>query len=292
MKYQIRLDVNYDYAAAVSDARHILRVRPREDAGQSVETVKTTVEPRPDEIAPEHDFFDNRVDAVAFFSPHTALAVRMQATVTIDRPAPPLSETPSLAALTEAAAASRAVDAASPIHHLGASRRIADMPAIATYASAILGSRSRASGEAVLALNRQIHEDFAYAPGTTDVATTIEDAFAARRGVCQDFAQVMIAGLRACGVPARYVSGFLRTDPPEGQPRLEGADAMHAWVEAWLGERCGWVGFDPTNAVVAGNDHIVVALGRDYDDAQPIAGAFITAGGQRTRHRADVMPID
>ena len=112
-----------------------------------------------------------------------------------------------------------------------------------------------------MALTRRIKADFAYEPGATEVGTSVAEAFQKRHGVCQDFAHVMIAGLRGNGIPAAYVSGFLRTLPPPGKPRLQGADAMHAWVTVWLGRETGWVGFDPTNAVLAGTDHIVLAIG-------------------------------
>jgi transglutaminase-like putative cysteine protease len=117
------------------------------------------------------------------------------------------------------------------------------------------------------------------------------DAFAARHGVCQDFSHIMIACLREIGVPAGYVSGFLRTEPPEGQPRLEGADAMHAWVAAWCGTQTGWVEFDPTNAIRVSSDHIVVARGRDYSDVAPVKGVLWTAGSQTTKQVVDVIPL-
>src|SRR5438445_2505899 len=108
---------------------------------------------------------------------------------------------------------------------------------------------------------------------SSDLATTVQtrasDAFALKRGVCQDFSHIMIAGLRGLGIPAGYVSGFLRTIPPKGKPRLEGADAMHAWVKAWCGRDAGWQEFDPTNGIRASNDHITVGYGRDYSDVAP-----------------------
>ena len=114
------------------------------------------------------------------------------------------------------------------------------------------------------------------------------DAFELKRGVCQDFSHIMISGLRGLGIPAGYVSGFLRTIPPQGKPRLEGADAMHAWVKVWCGRDAGWQEFDPTNDMRAGNDHIAVGYGRDYSDVAPIVGVLKTTGGQgqagRGRH--------
>ncbi|TFF22066.1 transglutaminase family protein [Jiella endophytica] len=289
MRYAIRLKITYDYPAAVTDARHLLRVRPHADAGQAPRNVRLAITPRPDEHARERDFFGNDVDAIAFFAPHTELAVLMEAEVAVERPVPALELSPSAPSLAEEALAVATADGTSPLNHLGASRLIAPVAPLTAYVAETLGDGL--AGEAVMALTRRIRDDFAYVPGATSVGTSVAEAFAARRGVCQDFSHVMIAGLRANGIPARYVSGFLRTEPPKGQPRLEGADAMHAWVDVWLGGELGWVGFDPTNGILAGDDHIVVAVGRDYSDALPIGGTFVTAGPQETDHFVDVIPI-
>ena len=138
------------------------------------------------------------------------------------------------------------------------------------------------------ALNR----DMSFDAKATSVETSHEEAFEARHGVCQDFSHVMIAALRSVGIPAGYVSGFLRTRPPEGRPRLSGADAMHAWVRAWCGPALGWVEYDPTNAVDAGEDHVVVAYGRDYSDVSPVKGVLKSATAQESRQAVDVIPLD
>jgi transglutaminase-like putative cysteine protease len=119
----------------------------------------------------------------------------------------------------------------------------------------------------------------------------LTEVFARKRGVCQDFAHLMISGLRALGVPAAYVSGYLRTVPPPGQARLEGADAMHAWVAIWCGADAGWIGFDPTNGIMAGNSHVIVAIGRDYSDVSPIDGVVVTSGDQYMRVAVDVIEV-
>jgi transglutaminase-like putative cysteine protease len=137
-----------------------------------------------------------------------------------------------------------------------------------------------------------IHRDFAYDRKATRVDTLATEAFALKRGVCQDFAHVMIAGLRGVGIPAGYVSGFLRTIPPKGKPRLEGADAMHAWVRAWCGQGAGWLEFDPTNAMAAGPDHIVIGYGRDYADISPIVGMLKTSGGHEATQSVDVVRVE
>ena len=122
---------------------------------------------------------------------------------------------------------------------------------------------------------QRIRADFKYDTKATVVSTPISEAFEKRRGVCQDFAHIMIAGLRGIGLPAAYISGYIRTIPPPGKKRLEGADAMHAWVSVWCGEAHGWVGLDPTNSMMIGNDHIVLAKGRDYADISPVAGIIL-----------------
>ena len=144
---------------------------------------------------------------------------------------------------------------------------------------------------AVEALGMALYRDMKFDADATNVDTPPGEAFARRHGVCQDFAQVMIACLRGLGIPAGYVSGFLRTDPPPGRPRLEGADAMHAWVRAWCGLDAGWIEFDPTNAIRAGTDHILVARGRDYGDVAPVKGVLRIVGGQNTDHTVDVIPV-
>src|SRR5262249_57426159 len=130
---------------------------------------------------------------------------------------------------------------------------------------------------------------WAYAPTAPAIPTPVPEAFAARRGVCQDFAHIMIAGLRGLGLPAGYVSGYIRTIPPPGKPRLQGADATHAWVSAWCGEEIGWLGLDPTNAIDVGNDHIRVATGRDFSDVSPIYGVFVGSGAQALDVKVDVI---
>ncbi len=137
---------------------------------------------------------------------------------------------------------------------------------------------------------RRIRDEFTYDPEATTVSTPVLDAFTARHGVCQDFAQVMISGLKGLGLPAAYVSGYLRTIPPPGKPRLEGADATHAWVSLWCGEAAGWVGFDPTNDLLVQNDHIVLAVGRDYSDVAPIDGIILAPGDQTLKVEVDVIP--
>lgn len=290
MIYDLTLKIGYDYRSAVTDARHSLRVRPRTDRRQTVTDMKLTLAPLPDESVEERDFFGNAVDAVAFHLPHRSLSVEMRARVRVDRPPTDLDRAPPLIELSDTAFLHRESDGAAPMHYLGASRIVAPLRAVTDYAEPTLAVPGSA-GPAILALTRLIKTDFAYLPGSTDVRTSVAAAFEQRSGVCQDFAHVMIAALRARGVPAAYVSGFLRTDPPPGRPRLEGADAMHAWVEAWLGDELGWVGFDPTNGIVAGQDHVVVAVGRDYADVAPVAGTFVTTGRQRTRHSVDMVPI-
>ena len=145
--------------------------------------------------------------------------------------------------------------------------------------------------DAAVDLMRRIKADFVYEIGATTASTTPPMSFALRRGVCQDFAHIMISGMRGLGLPAAYVSGYLRTVRSPSEERLEGADAMHAWVLVWCGEEAGWRGLDPTNAIAARNDHVVLAVGRDYADVAPIDGVIYAAGGQRLKVAVSVTPV-
>jgi transglutaminase-like putative cysteine protease len=145
---------------------------------------------------------------------------------------------------------------------------------------------------AVRSLNQLIYDALAYETGVTDVDSPIDKALEAGRGVCQDFAHIMICALHGLGLPAAYVSGYLRTIPPPGKPRLEGADATHAWVRVWCGPNDGWIGFDPTNAILARDDHITLAVGRDYADIAPVDCIILSAGDQELDVEVDVVPQD
>jgi len=179
----------------------------------------------------------------------------------------------------------------SPAHFLNASSLVVPHAGVHDYARDA-GKGARTVYEAANALNAALHADMRYDAEATDVDTPLAEAFEARHGVCQDFSHIMIAALRHLGIPAAYVSGYLRTIPPKGEQRLEGADAMHAWVSAWCGEKIGWVEFDPTNNLVVAADHIVVGYGRDYADVPPVRGVIRTAGGQTATQAVDVMPLD
>jgi transglutaminase-like putative cysteine protease len=145
--------------------------------------------------------------------------------------------------------------------------------------------------DALVDLTSRIHHDFRFQPNATSVSTTVEEVFEKRCGVCQDFAHLQIACLRSLRLAARYVSGYLRTNPPPGVPRLVGADASHAWVSAYI-PGSGWLDLDPTNDLVVGNDHITVAWGRDYSDVSPLRGLILGGGVQALQVAVDVEKIN
>jgi transglutaminase-like putative cysteine protease len=179
----------------------------------------------------------------------------------------------------------------SPAHFLYPSRLVPLFDPATAYAADSF-TPGRPIVAAVRELMQRVHDDFLYDPKATAVTTPLAEAFAARTGVCQDFAHAAIAGLRGLGLPAAYVSGYIRTLPPPGQPRLVGADASHAWVSLWCGAECGWLDFDPTNALVVGDDHIVVGRGRDYADVAPLDGVILASGGQTLTVNVDVSPAE
>lgn len=290
MIYDITLDIGYEYPGEVKDARHVLRVRPHIGGGQRVVSTTLAISPKPTETISEKDFYGNAIDHVLILPPHEALSVTMTSRVSVARNAMTLENTPSVADVVAWGGASRDAAAVGPMHYLGDSRIVRSSTPITAYAAESIDPGAPV-GKAVMDFSKRIQAEFDYKPGATHVDTPIETVFAEREGVCQDFAHLMIAALRGVGLPAGYVSGFIRTIPPEGKPRLEGADAMHAWVAVWLGAKLSWRGFDPTNGCMALNDHIVVAMGRDYSDVAPIDGVLITAGPQKTEHTVDVKPV-
>ena len=292
MRYALRYRARHGYPGAVPFGQHMVRLLPGDGGGQTVESASLRFTPEPIERVASRDFFGNRCEWVVFDRPHSILDLQLEARLTVKRPLPPaLESTPAWEGVRERARRVADLAPRSPVHFLFASPRVSTAERFQTWAQPCFAP-GRPLLAAAMDLAHRIHDEFEYAPGATAADTRADQAFAARRGVCQDFSHVMIACLRALGLPAAYASGFLRTIPPPGQPRLEGADAMHAWVRVWLGDALGWIGIDPTNATLVGDDHIDVAVGRDYTDVSPIDGVVVSAGDQTLAVAADVIPLD
>ena len=179
----------------------------------------------------------------------------------------------------------------SPIGYVFASPLVPVQQPVTAYASASFPPANGILAGAVDLMHR-IRTEFKYDPKATVISTPLNEVFERRHGVCQDFAHVMIAGLRGLGLPAAYVSGYLRTIPPPGKPRLQGADATHAWVSLWCGPEIGWVGFDPTNDLLVENDHIVLAVGRDFSDVSPVDGIIVGSRKQKLAVAVDVLLVE
>lgn len=291
MIYEVRHVTTYGYSRMVPFARCILRLLPRDQPGQRVETSELSITPRPAERSDGLCFFGNHMTMVSITRPHRELRVEMRARIAVERPAPPhpaLTRSWEEVAALALASASLAPD--SPAHQIYPSRLVPPVPAVVAYARESFAA-GRPVLEAACELMARIRRDFTYDPDATEVSTPLAEAFEARHGVCQDFAHIMIAGLRGLGLPAAYVSGYIRTIPPPGQKRLEGADASHAWATIWCGPETGWIGLDPTNDLIVADDHIVTAIGRDYADVSPLDGVLIGPGSQKIGIAVDVVPV-
>ena len=291
MIYDIRHVTTYNYGSPVTFAQCTLALTPTTAIGQMVERASLTVDPKPRVLTTHRSFFGHTVALAQIDVPHTELKIEARARVVVDRPKPGLLASGATPDTVRAEAiASRTTGADGPAHYVFETSRIHLHPTMTAYA-AMSFAPERPVLEAGQDLMRRIRSEFRYDPDATRVSTSPLEAFEKRHGVCQDFAHVMIAGLRGLGLPARYVSGYIRTIPPDGQPRLEGADATHAWVDLWCGQSIGWVGLDPTNAIPAGNDHIVLATGRDYDDVAPVGGVLLGTSDQTITVNVDVIPV-
>jgi len=280
MIYDIRVMTISTYENDVPFARHILRLAPIDRVRQRVLGFSLEVEPKSSELVSGEDFFGNRDTSVACSEPHQRFIARAAMRVEVT-PAPPFDGvSPAWEEVAAAALSLNDLSPSAPAHYLYPSRMVGVPDAIRVYAQASFPA-GRPIHDGVVHLNQRLRADIVYDGEATTVSTRPEDAFALRRGVCQDYAHIMISGLRALGVPAAYVSGFIRTLPPPGQARREGADSMHAWVMAWCGPDAGWFAVDPTNALIVSEEHVVVAIGRDYADVAPLDGVIVTTGVQR-----------
>ena len=289
--FSLRIEITYRYEHPARASRSILRLLPHTGPGQELLTGLVTADPPPNHQDSARDFFGNAVTGMTHDQPLDAITFRFGGQIRRAALATGLDLSTDLSHLAAEIAAERTLAPDAPHHFTTPSRRAMPDPAITAFTQeAISGAQSTLA--AARAAAGALHATLRFDPSATDVTTDPATAFAAKSGVCQDFSHILIAGLRAVGIPAGYVSGFLRTTPPPGRPRLEGADAMHAWVRVWCGARAGWVEIDPTNNIDAGLDHITVAHGRDYADVAPVKGALRSAGAHTTDHKVDVVPLE
>ncbi|MBW8753391.1 MAG: transglutaminase family protein [Sphingomonadales bacterium] len=293
MIYNVRHSNTIRYSGFVHLAQFNVRLRPAPWPGQQVSNYRRFVDPLPWTVQEEEGAYVVNEARLTLRDPIMQLTIESSFTVDV---APPPADyaaapSPTIAELRAAALARPDLTRSGPASYLFASPIAGPVPEIAHWAHDFIDEDMPviAGGSALMAA---IHSGFAYDSGATRADTPVLDAFRERHGVCQDFAHVMIVAARSHGIPAAYVSGYLRTLPPPGMQRLVGADAMHAWAALWCGEDLGWVGFDPTNDVFAGTDHIFVAMGRDYSDVAPLDGVFRGGGQQTMTFSVDVAPAE
>ncbi|MGE3302214.1 MAG: transglutaminase N-terminal domain-containing protein [Hyphomonadaceae bacterium] len=288
MIYDIRHVTDYEYAAPVADARCLLRLTPLREHGQEAFASSIQITPKPRAAWERQGFFGERITYVDIDAPHTALRIETRARASVTRAPPAVTmASPAWEAVRVECLAAPSLGPRAPAHFLQPSAMAPLHAPAGDYARESF-PEGREILEGLIELISRMRADFVFDPHATAISTPLAQTFGQRRGVCQDFAHIAISGLRALGLPAAYVSGYLRTIPPPGSPRLEGADAMHAWVNVWCGEPLGWVGIDPTNALLVGEDHIAVAIGRDYADAAPVQGVFLGFGAQQVAVSVDV----
>ena len=291
MIYAVRHVTRYDYGSPVDLGAHLLHLRPRDLSWQTVLHATLTAAPAPARLDQSQDCFGNNVDWVYLDAPHPQFQVTLEATVQVGAPRPPEpAATPPWRVVADAAMAGGPL-AFEAAEFLFESPMIATIPEARDYAERSFPSE-RPILEALLDLNARIRRDFAFRAGVTTVDTPVRQVLAQRAGVCQDFTHLMIAGLRGMGLPARYVSGYIRTYTPPGGKRLLGADQSHAWVGCWMGPALGWIDLDPTNGLIVADEHVVLAWGRDYSDICPVRGIILGGGDHSVSVGVDLVPAD
>lgn len=290
MRLFIRHHTQYEYQSQVALAQHLAHLRPRDLPGQRVESHELHITPAPVLLEDTTDAFGNWRTFFVLQSPHDALDVTADSVI-VTEPAAELPDTPEWTQVRDRLQYCAGAPYDPAAEFLFPSPFIPRAEALADYARPLF-TPTRPFLDACHDLMVCIHEDFTYETDSTDVHTPVLEALEQRKGVCQDFAHLMIGCLRSLGLPARYVSGYLLTQPPPGQPRLIGADASHAWVSVpWGGH---WFDFDPTNNRYGmhhpGEDYVTVALGRDFGDVSPLRGVIRGGGGHTLKVAVTVAP--
>ena len=290
MRYDVRHRTTYRYSQPVSISHHVLRLTPRPCDHQVLHASSVTVTPQPAVRSDARDYFGNPVTYLTIQEQHEQLVIEAGSQVDVAAPPPrePSRTTPweLIFGLLER---NPSPDGLATLQFAFDSPHTVGTADLAAYArESFLPNRPLL--EAAYDLTRRIHRDFRYDSTATDVSTPVDEVFRLRRGVCQDFAHLELACLRALALPARYVSGYLLTLPPPGQEKLVGSDASHAWISVWCPE-AGWVDLDPTNDRFVHDEHVTLAWGRDYGDISPINGVIFGGGEHVVEVAVDVSPL-
>ncbi|MGB0582702.1 MAG: transglutaminase family protein [Limisphaerales bacterium] len=287
--YHISHRTIYDYASPVSVSHHLVRLRPRTSANQRCQRHEVTINPESAATSLRRDYFGNDHQFVTIEGAHEKLEVIAESEVAVALAfIPDAAETPPWQVARGMALSDHSLASQTAREFVFESPRIRITEEIREYATESF-PKGRPLMEAALELTRRIHQDFEFDPTATDVTTPLDVVFAKRKGVCQDFSHFEIACLRSLGIPARYVSGYLETDPPPGQVKLVGSDASHAWTSFYC-PGIGWIDVDPTNNCIPSMRHITVAYGRDYGDVAPLRGVIVGSGEHILTVGVDVIP--
>jgi transglutaminase-like putative cysteine protease len=285
--YQITHVTRYEYTEPVSLCQNVAHLSARDCVTQHAEPPLLSISPDPAVIEERIDFFGNPVHYFTIQEPHRDLTVRFECRVRVTALSQPEPQgTQTWESVKHRLQMDRAwLDA----YQFSFDSRYAAADAMYADYAATSFTPGRPILDAALDLAHRIHTEFVYDPRATNLATPVAEVFEKRRGVCQDFAHLLIACFRSLGLAARYVSGYVSTQPPPGKARLVGADASHAWVSLFCGE-AGWVDLDPTNNQIPGERHVLLAWGRDYDDVSPLKGVILGGGHHKVKVAVDVIP--
>jgi transglutaminase-like putative cysteine protease len=288
--YDVTHVTHYEYQGAVSVAHHLLHLEPRRQQRQRCLEFTLDIDPAPALQTTHGDYFGNTATFLTIEGAHRRLSLTARSRVAIRPPfLPDPAETPAWDAVRHMCRSDYSPRVVEASEFIFPSPLVPADPAFASYAAPSFPA-GRPLLEAVLDLTRRIHQDFTFDTRATEVATPIATAFQQRRGVCQDFAHIQIACLRSVGLPARYVSGYLETDPPPGVAKLRGVDASHAWIACFC-PGLGWIDLDPTNNLLPSLRHVTIAWGRDYGDVCPARGVLLGGGEQSLSVSVDVVAL-
>ena len=290
MRYQVCHKTTYKYELDVPVSYHLARLKPRDIPGQVCLANALAVEPLPVVVTEYLDYYSNPTQFLIVEGGHRRLVFTSRSLIEhTPAPSPEPSSTPPWQQVRKDCCGHSHQDTLAAGDFGWPSPLVPTAPEYADYAAASFPT-DRPLWEAVLHLTQRIYTDFTFDPKATTTATPLSQVFKQKRGVCQDFAHLQIACLRSLGLPARYVSGYLETIPPPGKPRLQGADASHAWVACYCPGH-GWLGVDPTNNVAPDGRHLTVAFGRDFGDVSPLRGILIGSGRHNLQVSVDVLPV-